>query len=48
MFLLTEIGPTVIFMINTRKKTDSNNLNGTFDYESKNERLSNYKGTQQQ
>lgn len=45
MFLLTEIGPTVIFMINTRKKTDSNNFNATFDYESKNDRLSNNKGT---
>lgn len=44
MFLLTEIGPTVIFMINTRKKAENNNLNATYDYEAKSERFSNYKG----
>ena len=36
MFLLTEIAPTVIFMINTRKK---NETPSSFDYESKSEKL---------
>lgn len=44
MFLLTEICPTVIFMMNTRKKTDDNNTNQAFDYENKTEKLNNYKG----
>jgi hypothetical protein len=44
MFLLTEIGPTVIFMINTRKKTENNTFNSNYDYENKTERLNSYKG----
>jgi len=45
MFLLTEIGPTVIFMINTRKKIETNNSNATYDYESKSDRLNSHKST---